>query len=110
MKGLTDGERRNLVDEFYAESSGDLVGLWEIAKEVQDLVGPGEAAREQSLLVVRDLLGKGLIAGDPPYRLNGHEAWGDQKPDAVVARIRAEWLALGHAPDIPDIAWFSRNG
>lgn len=74
MRTLTDRERRSLVEEFHAESEGDLVGLWEIAKEVEELVGTGETAREQSLMIVRDLLAKGLIAGDPPYRPGGYKA------------------------------------
>jgi len=109
MRALTDCERRSLVDEFYAESGSDLVGLWEIAKEVEELVGTGETAREQSLMIVRDLLEEGLIAGDPPYSPCGYKAWDDQVPINVLARIRNEWLSLGHTPNIPDIAWFARR-
>jgi hypothetical protein len=109
MRTLTDRERRSLVEEFHAESGSDLVGLWEIAKEVEELVGTGETAREQSLMVVRDLLAKGLIAGDPPYSPGGFKAWNDQVPDNVMARIHIEWLSLGHTPNIPDIVWFCRR-
>lgn len=106
MRTLTDRERLGLVNEFLAQASGDLVGLWEVAKEVEALLGPGGTAREQSLGVVADLLAGGLVAGDPPYGPGGWQAWGDQDPAAVVARIRREWLGLGRTPDIPDIAWF----
>ena len=109
MRSLTDRERRSLVEEFHAESGGDLVGLWEIAKEVGELVGPGETAREQSLMIVRDLLEEGLVAGDPPYSPGGCKAWDDQVPVNVVVRIRAEWLSLGRTPNIPGIAWFGRR-
>ena len=109
MRRLTDHERRTLVDELYAESGGDLVGLWEIAKEVEEFVGAGEEAREQSLMIVTDLLAKGLVVGDPPYALGGYKTWADQSPDKVVGRIRSEWISLGHTPSIPDIAWFARR-
>ena len=109
MRTLTDCERRSLVDEFYAESGSDLVGLWEIAKEVEEFVGTGETAREQSLMIVRDLLEKGLVAGDPPYSPSGYKVWDDQVPVNVVARIRTEWLSLGHTPNIPDIVWFGQR-
>lgn len=109
MRALTDRERRSLVDEFYAEAGTDLVGLWEIAKEVEELVGTGETAREQSLMIVRDLLEEGLVAGDPPYSSGGYKAWDDQVPVNVVARIRTEWLSLSRTPNIPDIVWFGRR-
>lgn len=109
MRTLTDRERRSLVEEFHAESGSDLVGLWEIVKEVEELVGTGETAREQSLMIVRDLLEEGLVAGDPPYSPDGYKAWDDQVPVNVVTRIRREWLGLGHTPNIPDIAWFGRR-
>jgi len=108
MRILTDHERRSLVEEFHAESGSDLVGLWEIAKEVEELVGTGETVKEQSLMIVRDLLAKGLIAGDPPYSPGGYKAWDDQAPGNVLDRIRVEWLGLGHTPNIPDIVWFGR--
>lgn len=61
MKILTDCERLTLVDELYAEARSDLVRLWEIAKEVEEIVGTGEVAREQSLMVMHDLMVKGLF-------------------------------------------------
>jgi hypothetical protein len=57
--------------------------------------------------VVRELLAHGLLAGDPPYSKDGYTAWQDQRLDAVIDRIRAEWIALGRTPNIPDIVWFS---
>lgn len=109
MRAMTDSERLSLVEGFLAEAAGDLVGLWEIAKEVEALLGPGEAVREQSLRIIADLLARGLAVGDPPYGPAGYQAWPNQDPAAVVARIRAEWLRLGRVPDVPDIAWFGRS-
>ena len=97
-----------LVEEFWSESETDAVGLWEIAKEVEERLGTNDTARERSLSIVRTLLLKGLLAGDPPYRPDGYQPWSEQEPGAVVDRIRAEWLELGHTPSIPDIVWFAR--
>jgi hypothetical protein len=109
MTALTDAELANLVDAFYSESGVDLVGLWQIAKVVEEAVGVGAVAREQSLLIVRALLEKGLCAGDPPYRAGGYEPWQDQTASAVIDRIRSEWVALGRTPNIPDVVWFGRK-
>lgn len=106
MRSLTSAEREILVSEFVTEAKDDLVGLWEIAKEVGELIGTGDVAREQSLIIVSDLLIKGMRAGNSPYHPGGYEPWSNQDRDVVLDRIRSEWIALGHAPGIPDIAWF----
>ncbi len=109
MRSLTDQEHRTIVDELYAESGGDLVGLWEVIRLVEDLVGAGDEVMDQSLMIVTDLLAKGLVVGDPPYAHGGYKAWAEQNPDKVVGRIRSEWISLGPTPSIPDIAWFARR-
>ena len=95
-----------LVDEFYTESLEDIVGLFSIVKEVGELIGNEDVTREQALRVVEALLAKGMLAGDPPYYPDGYKPWSDQNRDAVIGRIRLEWLRLGRVPNIPDIAWF----
>jgi hypothetical protein len=90
----------------HAES--DYVGLWVIIKILGEEFGIIEdSLRGQTLDVVRELLACGLLAGDPPYSATGYTPWQDQRPDAVIDRIRAEWIALGRTPNIPDIVWFS---
>ncbi len=96
----------DLVDQFCAEARDDFVGLWEIVRQVERRTGPGDTAREQTLAVIRALLARGLRAGDPPYSAMGYRPWANQEPDAVIERVRREWLALGRAPNIADIAWF----
>ena len=97
-----------MVDEFVAEARDDIVGLWKIVKELENMGADPAALREQTLAVVRSLLARGPLTGDPPYSANGFQVWADQKPDGVISRIRREWLALGRVPNIPDIVWFSR--
>lgn len=99
----------DLVGQFLAEAKDDLIGLWEIAREVRQRAGSGDDAREEALAVVRQLLSRGLLVEDPPYAAAGYRPWTDQDPDRAIARIRKEWLALGRMPDIPDIAWFGRK-
>lgn len=95
-----------LIGRFLAEAQDDQVGLWEIVREVEQRSASGASALEETLAVVRELLSHGLQAGDPPYSTDGYRAWADQRPDAVIERIRREWAALGRAPNIPDIVWF----
>ncbi len=108
MDSITQFETERLVDQFCAEARDDMVGLWEIAKEVEALIGSGPAAREPTLELVRILLRRGFRVGEPPYSPGGYRAWPNQHPDAAIDRIRREWLALGRTPNIADIAWFDR--
>ena len=101
-------EFNTIVDDLYAESSDDIVGLWEVAKMVEELMGKGDAVLEESLAIVRVLLAKGLLAGNPPYSMGGYVPWADQNPDSIIQRVEQEWRELGHTPDIPDIVWFGR--
>ena len=107
MSKLTDDGRDAIVRELYEESQSDWAGFWEIARLIADAVGEREAARDQSHEVVRALLGHGLHAGDPPYSPDGFQAWPDQEPDAVVARLQAEWTGSSPMPDLLG-TWFGR--
>ncbi len=100
-------DMKRLTDEFVAEARNDLVGLWEIAREFESSTADAEAVRDQTMDLVRTLLAGGLIAGDSPYSAQGFRPWRNQVPDAVIDRIRSEWIALGRPPNIPDIVWFS---
>jgi hypothetical protein len=102
---LPDG----LVEQFLAEARDDLVGLWEIAREVEGEADAGRNTCEDTLAGVQELLVRGMQAGDPPHSAGAYRPWPDQDPDHVIARIQREWLALGRAPNIPDIVWFSLN-
>lgn len=98
--------RDDLAGQFFAEAKDDLVGLWEIVREVEQRSRPDGDVREEARAVVRELLARGLQAGDPPYSAEGYQPWADQAPEHVIERIRREWLALGRTPNIPDIVWF----
>ncbi len=106
MNTLTDIQLHTLAADFHTTSTEDIVGLFAIAKDVFALLHDEDATREEALRVVRALLDTGMCAGNPPYSPGGWQPWPDQTPETVLARIRAEWHALGRRPNIPDIAWF----
>ena len=105
---MAEPDVQRMVDAFAAESRDDLVGLWQIVGRIEERTTDPSSLREQTLRVVRALLARGLLAGDPPYSAGGFRVWVDQRPDAVIDRILSEWIALGRVPNIPDIVWFSR--
>ena len=106
MNTLSDDQIRMLVAEFHAGSEEDIVGLFAVYQAVYELFEDKEAAREQTLRVVRGMLESGMVAGDSPYHPGGYAPWPSQTPESVLSRIRLEWLTLDRRPDIPDIAWF----
>ncbi len=110
MRNLTENQIIKIVEDLHKESIDDVVGLWQVIGFVHECLGDESVLREPSLDVVRGLLAKGLLAGDPPYSAGGYQPWSDQDPEAVIDRIRREWLALGRTPNIPDIVWFAREG
>ena len=96
----------NIIADF--EHENDLVGLWQIVAAVKNARPefPEEQVMDATIHLVERLLRKGFEVGDPPYSRDGYRRWLDQCPQEVVKRIQREWLALGHQPDIADIAWF----
>jgi hypothetical protein len=108
MDAISDS--KDLIDRFVSEAKDDDIGLWEIVREVEQRTGPGAALMQETLAVVRELLSRGLRAGDPPYAAGGYRPWPNQQPDSVTRRIRSKWQALGREPSIADIAWFRLRG
>ena len=105
---VTQASHNELVSEFLREANDDFVGLWEIVHVLERQIGDARALRDQTLDVARELLARGLLAGGLSSSDDDFHPWPDQRPDAVIARIRSEWIALGRTPNIGDIVWFSR--
>jgi hypothetical protein len=95
-----------VVEEIVLEAKADWVGLWQIIGQFEPLFLDEATLRERTLDVVRVLLDRGFIAGDPIYSAHGFRPWPDQRPEAIIERIRSEWLALGRIPNIGDIVYF----
>ncbi|MGX1199090.1 hypothetical protein [Parvibaculum sp. MBR-TMA-1.3b-4.2] len=60
-----------------------------------------------SFLVVRQLQEAGFTFAS--CEGGEYAPWQDQSGEAVAARIRREWDALGRQPEIGDICWFRRR-
>jgi hypothetical protein len=99
-----------IVAMFESEAEDDIIGLWEVVKLAEEDTeeGKGENLRGVSFEIVRRMLARGFWAGDMK---DGHsvDPWPDQRPEAVIARIEAEWNALEHVPTIGDIVYFERD-
>ena len=107
MRSLTGEEFAEILEaSLPAVDDGDLIGLWWIAKLVEERIGGGAVAREQTLRVVATILAMGIRAGTTPYHPEGWQPWPDQEPGAVLARIRQDWMEAGETPNIPDSPWF----
>ena len=96
---------REDLDAFCDEAREDYLGLWQITMRANRLASSDERAREAAFADIRALLARGVRAGNLTGD-GGFAAWADQRPDAVIERIRREWAALGRAPTVNEIAWF----
>lgn len=94
------------VASFVSEANEDYIGLWQIVGTVKDRMNKPEDIMKEALDIVRELLGRGLLAGNLTKE-GGFKPWGQQQSDAVLSRIQQEWRDLGRDPTIDDIAWFN---
>lgn len=98
----------DIVGWYVAEARIDYIGLWQVinhARRAED-IDQNLPAIEKTLILVRSLLKRGFQAVDLIDH-GGCVAWPDQDVDAIVARIRHEWKALGQEPSLGDICWFN---
>ncbi len=106
MDDATQALVKRLADESELEAKYDWVGLWEIVRKLQGPPLDEATLHELTLDVARALLDRGFIAGNLTRSTPGFEPWPDQRPEAIIERIRSEWLALGRIPTIGDIVYF----
>src|SRR5438094_2386222 len=80
----------------------DWLALWMIAQKVEEELGIEDpmANLEVTLQLVRELLKRGLRAGDSPVANTGvhFRAWPNQDPEVIVDLIRREWTQRGALP------------
>jgi hypothetical protein len=99
----------DVLEQLVEECRRDHVGLWEIISAVQFDLGSAtpEETRAQSMqLVLRLLNERGMLVGHPAPDGRHFISWG-VLPDQAISRIEREWSALGHEPNIGEVAWFS---
>jgi hypothetical protein len=106
MDDTTQALTMRVVEEIALEAKDDWVGLWQIIGQFERFSLDEAMLRERTLDVVRALLDRGFIAGDSIYYTHPFRPWPDQRPEAIIERIRSEWLALGRIPNIGDIVYF----
>ena len=98
--------RDQLKRQFLVEGLDDHIGLWAILWELQDLPNDDVRRRETMALVEEFLINRWFEAGFPTSDGRGFDPW-HSTPDVSVARINAEWDALGREPNIGEIVWFN---
>jgi len=100
-----DDVLKSLIEECHE----DHVGLWRIANAVRLDLGTSEPeeTRTRTLQLVCGLLReRGMLVGHPAPDGRRFVPW-DLPPEQAVKRIEQEWSALGRAPNIGEVAWFT---
>src|SRR5258706_3895123 len=95
--------------EILMEGLDDYVGLWQVVRSLRERFGdlPTDRIRELALERLQPLLDQGLIESGMPGS-GEFLSWGSDAA-TTLARIDAEWRALGKDPNMPDICWFSNT-
>ena len=98
-----------VVEGLMSFAEDDRVPLWMICCDVEDELGAEEAERnlELTLIVVRELLKRGLIAGNSPVYGMHFNAWPIQDAEVILDLIRREWSRRGGFPEWGDGPWFA---
>lgn len=98
-----------VVEGLMSFAEDDWIGLWMICCDVEDVLADDELKRtlELTLVVVRELLKRGLLAGHSPIHGVHFTAWPQQDADVVADFIRREWERRGGPPEWGDGPWFA---
>jgi len=99
----------DVLEVLAEECRQDHVGLWEIVDAVRFDLGSADSLEVRALtlrLIRRLLLERGMRVGHPAPDGRHFVAW-DVTPDQAVSRIEQEWTALGHEPNIGELAWLT---
>lgn len=89
-----------VIATYAKHSEVDYVGMWQVAKAVREKLGARTSSevRELSLEVAKGLYEKGLRPGDYDYGTH-MDFWPDDGCEAMLDRIRREWIKLGTDPN-----------
>lgn len=97
-----------IIDDYAREVEFDYVCLVQIPAAIARAFNSNSHTelRDESLVVVRGLLERGLRPGD--YRREGFMVWNEITIEAILSRIRAAWPAAPHLPTLEfPIRWFA---
>lgn len=99
-----------ITQDILRECEEDWVALWRVISDIYRVYGENlsaEKLRALTLQVVSKLFASGKVEAGWPTAAGGWEPW-RLSPEAVLARIEAEWDALGEEPSIgAEIVWFA---
>jgi hypothetical protein len=98
-----------VLEQLAGWCEDDWIGLWLVVAHVAEdlsIEDPDEQLKV-TLVLVRELLKRGVLAGDSPARSARFVPWPDQDPDAVAAFIQQEWLRNDEYPSWGDGPWFA---
>ena len=98
-----------IVDGLARFGEDDWIALWVIVDDVAEELAleDSQAQLEATLIVVRELLRRGFLAGESPVHGIHFMPWPDQNPDAVAELIRRQWIGKADYPDWGDCPWFA---
>ncbi len=96
--------------DLLAEGREDYVGLWEVVWRLKRSkpMPESDEIRELALEIFRPLLREGLMEPGVLQPNGGFLAW-TCTPDEALARIDAEWRALGQDPYIGQVGHFTNT-
>jgi hypothetical protein len=101
----------SVLEELAGWGEDDWLGLWLIVAYVADDLGIEDAEKqlEVTVVLVKELLKRGLQAGNSPVQNSGPEfvPWRDQDPDAIAAFIEQQWRRNDEFPSWGDAPWFA---
>jgi hypothetical protein len=97
------------IESYLREAREDWVGLWQLVGAMEEKTQDRQEFVAGVYAIARGLLVGGLMAGNLT-KDGGFKAWPEQDCEQVIARVRKEWDALGHDPNIDDICWFGLPG
>jgi hypothetical protein len=100
-----------VLEQIAGWCEDDWVGLWEIVAYVAEDLGVEDPEKQLELTaaLVKELLKRGLRAGDSPLHNTGARflPWRDQDPDTVTAFITQQWKRNDAYPSWGDGPWFA---
>jgi hypothetical protein len=99
-----------IIEGLASFAEDDWIGLWFISSDVEDQLGIDDPEKnlEWTLIIVRELLKRGLIAGDSPQESGARfNPWRSQDPDLIAQYIRREWARRGGPPAWGDAPWLA---
>jgi len=107
MTPVMDIDLEAMRQRWVAEGSGSDLGLWWLADDVREALGPGAAEEEVrivTLRALRPLLESGKLRAVDMLERGKFEGWpGDVEQQ--LGRIESEWRKVGRL-DIGDVVWF----